>query len=383
MNTTLVNSMPAGKHRIAVAMSGGVDSSVTACLLARAGHEVVGFTAWTLDGPGKCCNDALVNAGRVCEQLGVAYDVVDLRALFSHYVLDYYNASYAQGLTPNPCVECNQYVKWEALVAYARSALQADYVATGHYARLDRQGPHPRLFRAVDTRKDQTYMLARVSPQDLAYALFPLGEMRKPDVVALARELGIPEADGKESQDVCFALNGHAAYIQGALGKRVGPVVDLDTGQVLGQHDGFYSFTVGQRKGLAVSANRPVYVVRVEAASNTVFVGDAHHLQASSLRVLDPRWLGGAPPALPFSTAVKIRYAAPMALASVCAGETAGALAVRVETPVSAVTPGQVCAFYDPEGIELLGGGYIERFLPQAAFEAHSGEAFPESACAR
>lgn len=119
---------------------------------------MVGFTAWTLDGPGKCCNDALIKAGRVCEQLGVPYDTVDLRAMFSHYVLDYYNRSYAEGLTPNPCVECNQYVKWEALAAYAREALGADFLATGHYARIDRRGGRPRLFRAADARKDRTYL---------------------------------------------------------------------------------------------------------------------------------------------------------------------------------------------------------------------------------
>lgn len=364
-------------------MSGGVDSSVVACLLARAGHDVVGFTAWTLDGPGKCCNDALIKAGRVCEQLGVPYDTVDLRAMFSHYVLDYYNRSYAEGLTPNPCVECNQYVKWEALAAYAREALGADFLATGHYARIDRRGGRPRLFRAADARKDQTYMLARVRSQDLETALFPLGDLVKPQVVAMAREMGIAEADGKESQDVCFAMNGHAAYIQGALGKQPGPIVDLDTGRTLGRHEGFYAFTVGQRKGLGGGASRPVYVVRVDAASNTVYVGDACHLESSRLTALDVRWLGDAPREPSFRAAVKIRYAAPPAQAGICPAETPGAYLIEAQTPLNAVTAGQVCAIYDADFVELLGGGYIERFLPQTTFDASAQNApsAPASSC--
>jgi tRNA-uridine 2-sulfurtransferase len=195
----MVNFIPNPKKRVVVAMSGGVDSSVAAYLMAKAGHDVVGLTAWTLNGPGKCCNDALVNAGRVCEMLGVPYDTVDLRAAFSHYVMDYYNNSYQKGLTPNPCVECNRYVKWELLVDYAVQSLGADYVATGHYAILEHLEPQAgqqkqdsiRVLRSVDEHKDQTYMMARVYPKDLAKTIFPLGAMKKTAVVRTVKNLRI------------------------------------------------------------------------------------------------------------------------------------------------------------------------------------------------
>lgn len=362
---TTRNFLPDTPKRVAVAMSGGVDSSVVAYLMAKAGHEVIGLTAWTLNGPGKCCNDALVNAGRVCEMLNVPYDTVDLRAEFSHYVMDYYNNSYEAGLTPNPCVECNRYVKWEQLVKYAVEELGVDYVATGHYAILDHTGTQVRVFRSLDEHKDQTYMMTRVHLRDLERTLFPLGGMVKPEVVALAKEIGLPTAYSKESQDICFVLDGQARYMDLTLGKRKGALVDFDTGKTLGEHDGYYRFTLGQRKGIGVAAGRPVYVVRIDPASNTVYLGDAHHLMSNSFTLQSPHWLAPAyqsASAYPFESMVKIRYNSPPTLGRVELAD-AHTLRVTLDQPVSAITPGQIAAFYDMDFQQLLGGGYIDRHL--------------------
>lgn len=366
----MTNFIPNPKKRIAVAMSGGVDSSVAACLMAKAGHEVVGLTAWTLNGPGKCCNDALVNAGRVCEMLGIEYDTVDLRAEFSHYVMDYYNNSYQAGLTPNPCVECNRYVKWEQLVRYAVDELDVDYVATGHYAILNHDADGAvRIFRSVDEHKDQTYMMARVYPKDLRKTIFPLGEMVKPQVLALARELDLPTAYSKESQDICFVLNGQANYMDQVFGKQKGRFIDIDTGKTLGEHDGYYRFTIGQRKGIGVAAGRPVYVVRIDPQTNTVFLGDPKHLHSTTFTVKATNWLDSRfETADTFESMVKIRYNTPPTMATVIK-EDEETLRVTLHQPVSAITSGQISAFYDTDFRQLWGGGYIEKHLTHAELD--------------
>lgn len=356
----------AQKPRIAVAMSGGVDSSMVAVLLAQAGFEIVGFTAWTLNGPGKCCNDALINAGRVCEQLGMPYDTVDVREAFAHFVMDYYENAYRQGLTPNPCVECNRHIKWERLIDYARTELKADYVATGHYAQIEHSPDGGiRVLPGVDNQKDQTYMLARVRPQDLQHTLFPLGRMTKPQVVALAREADIPTAYSKESQDVCFVLNGQADYIRQTLGEKPGQIVDMDTGKVLGSHPGYWFYTLGQRKGVGVAAGRPVYVVKIDAAQNTVYLGDAHHLACPAFETVDVNWIE-PPSADTFEAWVKYRYNTAPALAQ-CTRK-GDAVEVVFSQPASAVTPGQIAAFYQPNTLALMGGGYIGTHLPHQPF---------------
>jgi tRNA-specific 2-thiouridylase len=375
------NTLPTSKKRIAVAMSGGVDSSVAAYLLAQQGHDLVGLTAWTLNGPGKCCNDALVNAGRVCEMLGMPYDTVDLRAEFAHYVMDYYNNSYEAGLTPNPCVECNRYVKWERLVDYARRELGVDYVATGHYAKLHHTPQGVKVYRSRDEHKDQTYMMARVYPQDLQYTIFPLGEMTKPEVVALAREVDLPTAYSKESQDICFVLDGQAKYMEDVFGVRPGPIVDMDTGAVLGEHEGYFRYTIGQRKGVKVAAGRPIYVVKVDPATNTVYVGDKHHLETVAFRVRSVNWLE-PPGAFPFTSMVKIRYNSPPTLATVTPDPAdSDTLLVSMVAPQMAVTPGQIAAFYDPDFLQLWGGGYIETYLAHEAFDPAAQKPLPDLFC--
>jgi tRNA-specific 2-thiouridylase len=381
LDTSLLsNFMPPRGARIAVAMSGGVDSSVVAVLLAEAGYEITGFTAWTLNGPGKCCNDALVNAGRVCEQLGVPYDTVDLRAEFFHYVMDYYHRSYEAGVTPNPCVECNRYVKWERMVDYARRELHCDYVATGHYAKLVQVkapgGDRVKVYRPVDARKDQTYMMARVYPEDLARTVFPLAGMVKDEVYAIARAHDLPTAFSKESQDVCFVLDGQANYLKGALGVKPGPIVDVASGAVLGEHDGHYLFTVGQRKGVNVAAGRPIYVIKTDPKTNTVYVGDKDYLDTTEFVAVDVHWLD-KPTRFPARVMAKLRYNSPAVLATLFEGDALGNYRVVLDEAFSGVTGGQISAFYDAGDVQLLGGGYIEKTLGHVAFDAALAPAPP------
>lgn len=369
MNIAPIPHINGQKPRIAVAMSGGVDSSMVAWLLAQHGYtDLVGFTAWTLNGPGKCCNDALINAGRVCEQLGIAYDTVDLRESFAHFVMDHYANSYRAGLTPNPCVECNRHIKWERVLEYARQELNADFVATGHYAGIHHgDDGSVRIYKGKDRQKDQSYMLARVKPEDLRQTLFPLAPIEKPDLVAKAQEVGIPTAFSKESQDVCFILNGQASYLKEVLGSRTGAVIDRDTGKTLGEHQGYYLYTIGQRKGLGVAAGRPVYVVEIDKDTNTVYVGDAHHLEQTRFVAKDVSWIN-EPDADGFASMVKIRYNTPAQHAQ--CRKLGDDVEVTFTEPMSAVTPGQIAAFYDPGDTEIWGGGYIENHLKHTPFEA-------------
>jgi tRNA-uridine 2-sulfurtransferase len=378
---TLPNWLPEKPTRIAVAMSGGVDSSVVAHLLHAAGHHIVGLTAWTLNGPGSCCNDALVNAGRVCETLGVPFDTVDLRAEFSHYVMDYYNNSYAAGLTPNPCVECNRYVKWEKLVDYAKTTHGVDYIATGHYIR---RGTNPdgtaSILRARDERKDQTYMMARVYPKDIETALFPLGNRVKSEVYEYARKHDLPSAYSKESMDVCFVLDGQANYLNGVLGKKPGPIVHLETGAIVGEHDGTHFYTVGQRKGVKVAAGVPIYVIKTDSATNTVYVGPKEALETHSLKVLSINWLV-KPLSKTFSVMVKTRYASSPKPAIVHLESTTEDAWVELQEPQEGIAKGQIAAFYDESFTQLLGGGFIGEYLQHAPFNADAPRELPNLFC--
>ena len=360
------------KTRIAVAMSGGVDSSMVACLLRQAGFEnLIGFTAWTLNGPGKCCNDALINAGRVCETLGFPYDTVDLRAKFSHFVMDYYETSYHEGLTPNPCVECNRYVKWEALIDYARQTLKADYVATGHYTRIvydENNTPH--IYCGLDTKKDQSYMLAQVRREDLQYTLFPLGLLEKPQLVDIAKQVNIPTAHSKESQDVCFVLNGQTNYLTQLLGKKTGNIIEIETNKIVGTHDGYYLFTLGQRKGLGVAMGSPVYVVKIDKLTNTVYVGDKKYLAQDTLTVVDVNWIQSIGKRQ-FRSMVKYRYNSMPILAN-CTILSNNTVQVILDEPAFGLAKGQIAAFYDTDFNELWGGGYIESHLQHQPFDPNT-----------
>jgi tRNA-specific 2-thiouridylase len=363
--------------RVVLAMSGGVDSSVAAYLLRQQGYEVIGLFMRTGvqgaddDGPAhkKGCCSALDagDARRVADRLDIPFYALDFEQDFGR-IIDYFADEYLAGRTPNPCVVCNSWLKFGKLWSYGRQ-LQADFIATGHYARVERRGGAVELHRAADPDKDQSYVLYGIDRAVLAHLLFPLGGHRKEQVRALAREAGLGVADKPDSVEICFVPGGdHAAVIRERRPglATAGQVVSSD-GSVLGEHDGFERFTVGQRKGLGIAGAERRYVLRIVPANNEVVLGRREELLASGLRASRLNWLCD-PPAGPFASAAKIRYRHAAAPATVTALPDGGARVEFAEAQ-SAVTPGQAVVFYD--GTRVLGGGWIEE--PFAA--SHNCEA--------
>jgi len=357
-------------ERVLVGMSGGVDSSVAAALLCEAGYDVVGVTlnVWPerdamqalVEREDACCAlGAVEDARRVAAHLGIPYYVVNFRDVFRRQVMANFAAEYARGRTPNPCVRCNQFVKFDALLARA-VALGADYVATGHYARIDQDAASGRwrLLRAVDRQKDQSYVLYVMSQERLARTLFPLGALTKSEVRALAQRLGLVTASKPESQEICFVpTNNYRDYLAEAAPetRRPGPIVDLD-GRVVGQHEGVAYYTIGQRRGLGLATGQPLFVVDLLAEENRVVVGPRDALLAEGCLVEDVNYVALASVDEPTAAHARIRYRAedvPVTLSP--AGD--GRLAVRFHEPQRAVTPGQTIVFYD--GDVVLAGGTI------------------------
>jgi tRNA-specific 2-thiouridylase len=347
--------------KIVVAMSGGVDSSVAAALLVEQGYDVQGVSLrmWEENQGPRVCSDHR-GAGEVAELLGIPHTLLDLRAQFVETVVKPFASDYLHGRTPNPCVACNRDFKLGTLLKWAREQ-GADCVATGHYARIARgeSASQVALFRGADRGKDQSYFLFALSQQQLAHTYFPLGELHKTEVRDQARRLGLPVAERQESQDICFG--DYKALVASYANERdmaCGDVTDR-TGKVLGRHGGIHGVTIGQRRGLGISAAEPLYVVDIEDETKRVVVGNKNELASSGLIARSVNWLE-APSENEMEAEVQIRYRSPPVACAIRQGDDR-ACEVRFKEPVTAVTPGQAAVFY--RGERLIGGGWIERAL--------------------
>jgi len=356
------------RPRVILGMSGGVDSSVAAALLVEQGYDVHGVTlqVWEQEDESaavskrwqerSCCKVGI--ARHVAKRLGIPYEIIDTRGTFRTGVIDDFLSGYLAGTTPNPCVRCNERVKLRSLIALAEER-GADFVATGHYARIDDDRGRFSLRRAADTRKDQSYFLCRLKQAWLPRLLFPVGGMQKPDVWARAEALDLPPDEVKESQEICFVTQGdYRTFIETEApeAKRPGLFVDAD-GRELGRHDGIAFYTPGQRRGLGVAAGQRLYVQRVEPATNTVVLGTDESLLRSECTVADLNLFDESLLAGPREAGVKVRYATP-ASPALLTPNPSGALTVRFQTPQRALSPGQSAVFYD--GDRVLGGGIIQ-----------------------
>ena len=361
--------------RVLLAMSGGVDSSASAVLLKRQGHEVIGLFMRTgthghdqggtrPDNKKGCCS--AIDAGdarRVADRLDIPFYALDFEREFDR-IINYFAAEYSRGRTPNPCVVCNNWLKFGKLWEFAQQ-LGAEFIATGHYARIVRGEHGAELHRGADPEKDQSYVLHGIKREVLEHLIFPVGEHAKPEIRALAREAGLGAlADKPDSVEICFVPGGdHTEIVRQRRPEvmAVGTIVEKD-GTVLGEHDGIDRFTIGQRKGLGVAAGRKRFVLEILPETRTVVVGDAEDLLSFGLEAREINWLI-EPPREPWTCSVKIRYRHTAEPAIVTA--TASGASVRFEKPQTAVTPGQAVAFYD--GTRVLGGGWIERAVSENA----------------
>jgi tRNA-uridine 2-sulfurtransferase len=352
------------RARVVVAMSGGVDSSVAAALLVQQGYDVVGMMLRLWSEPGKdasnrCCTpDAMAMARRVAAELGIPFYAVDAKEVFRSRVVQYFIDSYTQGDTPNPCLVCNRHVRWEFLLERAL-ALGASAMATGHYVRVqhDSQSGY-RLLKGVDPLKDQSYVLHVLNQSQLAHALFPLGELTKSQVRQLAHDFKLPVADRAESQDLCFLADSdyRSFLVRNVPGiENPGPILTRD-GKEIGRHQGLAFYTIGQRKGLGVASQVPLYVLQKDMAGNALIVAPVEQLGKRSLLAGQLNWVSGKTPAQRFRAQVKIRYKARPAWGDVSLLVDDQAL-VRFDEPLRDITSGQAAVFYD--GDYVIGGGAI------------------------
>lgn len=354
--------------RVVVAMSGGVDSSVAAALLVERGYDVIGMMMrlWSEEtaaggAHNRCCTpDQMADARRIADKLGIPFYVLDTKETFRNTIVQYFIDQHRQGFTPNPCIECNRQIRFDFLLNNAL-ALEADYLATGHYARIgeDTQGRYT-LMKGIDDAKDQSYVLSVMGQEQLSKTMFPVGEFPKPEVRQIAARFGLPTASKQDSQDLCFLGDGdyrrflrdYAPDVMSA-----GPIVRR-SGEVVGEHHGLANYTIGQRKGLGVTAPEPLYVIGVNPQVNALIVGTADELGRRELTARKVNWVSGEVPDAPFRAEVKIRYKAKPMPALV---EPLGSDRMRVtfDAPLRDITPGQGAIVYD--GDTCLGGGLIER----------------------
>ena len=363
-----------GEHRVAVGLSGGVDSSLTAALLVEAGWEVEGLTLWLMSGKGACCAEGLVDAAGICEQLGIDHHVVDTRETFQQEIVQRLVDGYRDGITPLPCSQCNRSVKFGPMLDWAQRERNLSRIATGHYARIRHGGDQGRhqLLRGLDQRKDQSYFLYDLPQDVLGRIVFPLGELTKPDTRLEAARHGLRTADKPESQDLCLADHHGSmrAFLDAYLPPRQGEIVLAD-GTVVGEHDGVEHFTIGQRKGLGVAWSEPLHVIRLDSAMNRVIVAPRAEAGRRDCIVGAVHWVSIEPPSEQRPVEVQVRYRSAPVSAQLTPlppqeedhqRERPHRCHLRFDEEQFSITPGQAAVFY--AGETVLGGGLIQRDAP-------------------
>ena len=360
-----------GEHRVAVGLSGGVDSSLTAALLVEAGWEVEGLTLWLMSGKGACCAEGLVDAAGICEQLGIPHHVVDTRDTFQQEIVQRLVDGYRDGITPLPCSQCNRSVKFGPMLDWAAEERGLPRIATGHYARIRHGGEQGRhqLLRGLDRRKDQSYFLYDLPQEVLGRIVFPLGELTKADTRGEAARHGLRTAEKPESQDLCLADHHGSmrAFLDAYLPPRQGEIV-LSDGTVVGEHDGIEHFTIGQRKGLGVAWREPLHVIRLDPAMNQVVVAPRAEAGQRSCVVGAINWVSIAPLQQPLELEVQVRYRSEPVAAQLTpiphtpedeARQRPHRCRLQFLDDQFSITPGQAAVFY--RGETVLGGGLIQR----------------------
>ena len=345
------------KPRVAVALSGGVDSAGAALLLKRDGYEILGIHMRLADSPR--AEDQANHAERVCHTLNIPFQVMDLRQEFQRYVVDYFCQEYQSGRTPNPCIACNQHVKLGILLDKVL-LLDMDYLATGHYARISQNNNRRyHLLKGIDASKDQSYFLFTLTQERLSHILFPLGIYSKDEIQKMTKQADLPVA-GKSSQDICFVSEkNYHAFLRERVPQMPGDIVDVQ-GKMLGRHQGIAFYTIGQRHGLGLAFGRPLYIWGIEPEHSRIILGEENELYSQKVIVKNLRWVSGMAPSEPIRANVKIRYKSKETAATVL---TKGDAAVVLFSQLQwAVTPGQAIVFY--RGEEILGGGIIESIKP-------------------
>ena len=365
MNAAVVRTLTSAvwtmsnKGRVVIGMSGGVDSSVAAALLKDDGYDVIGVTMRLWDGNGVCgSSEASDDAHRVCDMLGIKHCVSDMRDVFSKFVIDYFVSEYVSGKTPNPCIACNKFLKFDAMVEEAEK-LNADFIATGHYAKIEYDKKSKRfLLKSVSSSKDQTYVLYNLTQTQLSRLLLPLGGFKdKDEVRRYAENRGLVTANKPDSQEICFIPdNDYSAFIerQTGIAPSEGNFVDTD-GNVLGRHKGIVNYTVGQRKGLGIAFGEPMFVIRIDAEKNEVVLGRQGSEFSESLYAENPNFIAFDTPPTSFEAQAKIRYSAKPACCTVTV--CGNRLFVKFDAPQRAVTPGQAVVFYNDDTV--IGGATI------------------------